>query len=203
MKDVGGFFITYYPISELKTRVHGVYNEAMEHVYDNPIVLDCIVDSHFQDETKTQAFGPDARFKIEVFVQYRDMVDKGIKACIGDFFSFSDIFYEVTDLVYVGNIFGLPEHRRGVKLTGMKARDSQFKAQLKGPTDIKYTDDDAVQKKFEQQRGLASNSSGPTGDVRDLIKENVLDAPLTGQREVSEKGTGEDNSTASPGFYDE
>lgn len=203
IKDIVGQKIYYYPISEVKTKTHAVYDEAAHKVFDNPIALDAFVDAKFQGDTKVDQFGIDQQYHLEVFVQYRDLIDKGINVNMGDFFSFSDVFYEVTDNVVMRNIYGLAEHYDGIKLTGTKARDGQFEALLKGPTDMIYTDPDAVQKRFEQQRGLAENSEGPTGDVHDLVKQGVLDPPLTGVREVSERGGASDDSTAGSAFYED
>lgn len=201
VKDVIGQKVYYYPISEIKTKTHGVYNEALKKVYDNPIALDALVDNNFQSDTKIDKFGVDAQYKIEVYLQHRDLVDKGINVAIGDFFSFSDIFYEITERSFMRNIYGMPEHKDGVKLVGVKAREGLFFAPIHGPTDIEYTDSDAVQTEFHQQRGDAYDSSGSvTGDKRDLIENGVLDAPLTGPKEVSEKG---DTSGSGSSFYDE
>lgn len=203
IKDVIGQKVYYYPISEIKTHTHGIYNESLEKVFDNPIVLDALVDNNFQSDTKIDAFGVDARFKIEVFVQYRDLVEKGINVSIGDFISFSDVFYEITERVFMRNIYGLPEHKDGIKLVATKAREGQFKAPTLGPTDISRPEADAVQKKFEQQRGRSENSEGLTGDVRDLVREGVLEPSLTGPKQVSEKGAGGDASHHGSAFYDE
>lgn len=203
IKDVGGQVIYYYPISELKTKTHGVYNESLEKVFDNPIIIDALVDSHFQSDTKIDSFGVDKKFKLEVFVQYRDLVEKGINVQIGDFFSFSDIFYEITENIILRNIGGLPEHKDGIKLIGTKAREGQFKTAILGPTDISYSDDSAVQKTFIQQRGRVENANGPTGDVRDLVKAGVLDESITGPKEVSERGAVSDGSHHGSSFYDE
>jgi len=200
-KDVIGQKIYYYPISELKTKTHGVYNEALQKVYDNPIALDCMVDNNFQTDTKIDKFGIDAQFKIEVFIQYRDLVDKGINVNIGDYFSFSDIFYEITERTFMRNIYGMPEHKDGVKLVGLKSREGLFNAPIIGPTDIKYTDATAVQTTFVQQRGEILDQDGnPTGDKRDLVDVGVLDEPLTGAKEVSPKG---DPGSVGSAFYDE
>jgi hypothetical protein len=150
VKDVIGQRIFYYPISENNTHTHTIYNEALQKFYDNPIALDALVDSTFQTETKIDKFGIDSQYKIEVFVHYRDLIDKGINICIGDFFSFSDIFYEITERVFIKNIFGMPEHRNGIKLVGTKAREGLFTAPTIGPTDLSHTDLDAVQKTFVQ-----------------------------------------------------
>lgn len=201
IKDVIGTYVYYFPISEIKTRTHEVYNEALQKVYDNPIKIDALVDSNFQTDTKIDKFGIDAQYKLEVYVQHRDLIDKGINVNIGDFFSFSDVFYEITERVFMRNILGLPEHKDGVKLVGIKAREGLFKAPTIGPTDISRPDPDAVQTEFHQQRGDALDPNGePTGDKRDLVENGVLDKPLTGPKEVSEKG---DLTGAGSSFYDE
>lgn len=201
IKDVIGQKIIYYPISEIKTKTHEIYNEALKKFFDNPIVLDAIVDNSFQIDTKISKFGVDAQYKIEVFIQHRDLVEKGISVNIGDFFSFGENFYEITERAFIGNIYGMPEHKDGIKLVGTKSRESLFSAPLIGPTDISYTDDDAVQETFVQQRGQAIDEDGEaTGDVRDLVENGVLDPPLTGPKEVSPSG---DLTGAGSSFYDE
>lgn len=199
IKDIVGQRIFYYPISEIKTKTHTLYNEAVQKVFDNPIAIDALVDNNFQSDTKIDSFGVDAQFKIEVFIQYRDLVEKGINITIGDVFSFSDIFYEITERMIMRNIYGLPEHKEGVKLVGIKAREGLFKALTVGPTDIDRPDDGAVQTEFVQQRGFAENSEGPTGDVRDLVRNGILDPPLTPPHEISHKGDVEGKGSA---FYD-
>lgn len=201
IKDVVGQKVYYYPISEIKTKTHGVYNEAIKKVFDNPIALDALVDNNFQNDTKIDKFGVDAQYKIEVYVQHRDLVDKGINVAIGDFFSFSDVFYEITERVFMRNIYGMPEHKDGVKLVGVKAREGLFNAPLIGPTDIRYTDADAVQTEFHQQRGEAVDENGEvTGDKRDLVENGVLEKPLTGPKQVSDLG---DPAKVGSAFYDE
>jgi len=93
MKDVVGQKIYYYAINEAKTKSEGIYNEALKKVFDAPIALDALVDAKFQQDTKIDGFGIDSQFKLEVFLHYRDLIDKGIQISVGDFFSFSDIFY--------------------------------------------------------------------------------------------------------------
>jgi|SRR5581483_2110687 len=200
IKDVVGQKVYYYAINEDKTKTDTVYNEAVQKVFDAPIALDCLVDTHFQADTKITAFGVDAQFKVEVYIQWRDLVDKGISPSIGDFFSFSDVFYEVTEKLFMRNIYGMPEHKDGVKLIGTKARETQFKALTIGPTDVSRPDKDAVQREFYQQRGQAHNKEGVTGDVRDLQTPDVLDKPITGAKEVSKKG-GEFSGDSA--FYDD
>lgn len=201
IKDVVGQRIYYYAINELKTNTDAVYNEATKKVFDRPVAIDCFVDNTLQTDTRVDGFGVDQQFKIEVYLQHRDLVDKGINITMGDFFSFSDVFYEITDKKFMRNIYGLPEHKDGVHITGIKARDTQFKAVVLGPTDISNTEPDAVQTVFHQQRGQATNAEGPTNDKRDLQKDTVLDVPITGAKEVSPRGDIEHSGASA--FYDE
>lgn len=203
IKDVVGQRVFYYPISEIKTKTHDVYGESPEKVFDSPIILDALVDNNIQQDTKVGSFGVDNQFRLEVFIQYRDLVEKGINVSIGDFFSFSDVFYEIAEVMTMRNIYGLPEHKDGVKLVGTKARMGQFDAPIIGPTDISHTDEDAVQKKFEQQRGRRENSEGVTGDVHDLVKAGVLEPSITGPKQVSEQGAVSDDSHHGSAFFDE
>jgi len=200
MKDVIGQKIYYYPISEIKTKSHEIYNESLKKIFDSPIELDALVNNEFQVETKIDKFGIDAQYKVEAYIQYRDLVEKGISVNIGDYFSYGEIFYEITERSFMRNIYGMPEHKDGVKIAGTKARQGAFNAKPIGPTDISYTDPDAVQEKFVQQRGIDADPENPNGDVRDLVKRGVLDPPLSGQREVSKDG---DETGAGSAFYDE
>lgn len=204
IRDVNAQKIYYYPISELKTQAHPVYAEAIKKIFDQPIIIDAFVDSNFQGDTKINKFGVDAQYKIEVYMQHRDLLEKGVNVTLGDYFSFSDCFYEITEKNIMRNIYGQAEHQDGVRLVGTKVRESQFKALTLGPTDISRPEDDAVQKLFNQTRGEAESADGPTGDVRDLVKAGVLDPPLSGPREVSERGgSTEDADYSGSAFYDD
>jgi|GEM_PF-1080636 len=207
IKDVVGQKIIYYPISEIKTKTHEVYNEALKKVFDNPIVLDALVNNEFQTETKIDKFGVDAQYRIEAYLQHRDLVEKGISVNIGDFFSFAENFYEIAERNFMRNMYGAAEHKDGIRLVGVKSRQGLFAAPIVGPTDISYTDPDAVQTTFVQQRGEEKDENeNPTGDVRDLVKNGVLDPPLTGPKEVSPKGDAGSSTTTyyeGSSFYDE
>jgi hypothetical protein len=202
IKDVNGQVIYYYPISEIKTQAHEVYNEAIEKVFDNPIAVDALVSANFQEETKIGLFGPDNQYKLDVYVHYRDLLDKGIEISLGDYFSFSTIFYEITNVMVMKNIFGQAEHKDGYKIQGTKVRESQFKAKLLGPTDV-ADGPSGVQNTFVQQRGNVENKNGPTGDKRELRSNGVLSDPLTGPKEISERGSLSDDSRNASSFYDD
>lgn len=199
-KDVIGQKIYYYPISELKTKLHDVYNESPEKVFDNPISIDALVSSP-TIETIVDEFGPDQKYTIEVWLQYRDMVDKGIDVCMGDFFSFGEVFYEITEQSITRNIYGRAEDKDGIKLTGTSARESLFRAKILGPTDRRFSDPDAVQTTFHQQRGFSENAEGPTADTRDLVKNGTIERQAKRPAEVS--AAGDDNNTGSSFYGDD
>jgi len=188
VKDVVGQKIYYYPISEERTQAHPVYDEAIRKIFDQPIEIEALIDNSFEKDTVINQFGIDKDYKIEVFIHYRDMIERGIQCSIGDFFTFSDVIFEVTEVRVMRNIYGLAEHPEGVRLVGSPARQESIDIYIKGPTDIGYSDDDAVQKTFVQQRGYESNELGDTADQRALVDNGVLDPPLTGPKQVSEKG---------------
>lgn len=199
VKDVIGQKIYYFSISEIKSRVHDVYEEAPNKIFENPIELDALV-KYSGQEVKTNRFGSEEYYNIECYIQERDLIDKQIDVREGDFFSYGETFFEIIKAPRSDVIFGQIEHKSYVTVSGKQARKGQFIAKVFGPTSEAYSDPDAVQTTFVQQRGFDENRLGKTGDVRDLQRTGVLDAPLTGPAEVSPSGDPENVGSA---FYDE
>jgi hypothetical protein len=199
VKDVIGQKIYYYSISEIKSRVHDVYEEAPNKIFENPIEIDALV-KYSGQEVKTNRFGSEEYYNIECYIQERDLIDKQIDVREGDFFSYGETFFEIIKAPRSDVIFGQIEHKSYVTVSGKQARKGQFITKVFGPTSEAYSDPDAVQTTFVQQRGFEENRLGKTGDVRDLQRTGVLDAPLTGPAEVSPSGDPENVGSA---FYDE
>jgi len=199
VKDVIGQKIYYFPISEIKSKVHDVYEEAPGKIFENPILIDCLVKYQPQEITTNQ-FGSEEYSTIEAYVQERDLIDKQIKVMEGDFFSYGTLFFEVIQAPDSSTIFGEVEHKGFITITGKQSRKSLFVAKVFGPTGEQYSDPDAVQDSFYQQRGFSQNQEGVTGDVRELQKKGVLTKPITGPAAVSPKG---DPQGAGSAFYDE
>lgn len=187
LKDVVGQKIYYFPISITKSRVHDVYEEAPNKIFENPIELDALV-KYAPQEIRANIFGSEDFYTIEVYVQQRDLLDKEISVQEGDFFSYGAVFFEVIQAPDSDTIFGQVEHKGFMTITGKQARKGQFITHVFGPTDEGYTDADAVQDVFVQQRGFSSNKLGVTGDVRELQKKGVLTEPISGPAEVSPSG---------------
>ena len=188
VKDVIGQKIYYFPISVKKSRVHDVYEESPHKVFENPIEIGALVKYQPQD-IRANLFGSEEFYTIEVYIQKRDMIDKGITILEGDFFSYGSVFFEVIQAPDSNTIYGEIEHKSFMTIIGKQARKGQFDAKVLGPTDESYSDKDAVQKEFDQQRGFKRDAGGKiTGDVRELQKLGVLDKPITGPSSVSPKG---------------
>ena len=196
-KDIIGQKIYYYTVREDLTDVHDVYEEAPEKVFNPPVELDALVE--WQPETfKTDRFGSEETAKIEVYLHARDLLDKDFKVRSGDYFSYGELFFEITSVIADKNVYGQVEHQTGFKVAGKQARKGQINIKPIGPTSESIDSDDAVQKTFVQQRGLEENSLGKTNDVRALQKNEKLEEPISGAQEVSNKGT---SATTDSSFY--
>jgi len=191
IKDVSGQKIFYYRVREDLTSVHDVYEESENKVFDPPIEIEARVE-YQPEEIRTNKFGSESSYTIEVFLHERDMLDRNIEARSGDYFSYGDTFFEITNAVTESNVYGQIEHSIGVKITGRQARKGQIDIAPLGPTSESYTDSDAVQETFVQQRGASENSLGETADKRQLQEDGVLDKPLTGPKEISKKSDDDD-----------
>ncbi len=199
VKDVVGQKIYYYSISNIKSAVHDIYEESPDKIFENPIQIDAMVKYSPQD-VRTNRFGSEEYYTIECYLQSRDLLDKGINVHEGDFFSYGETFFEVIKAPRTDVIYGQIEHKNYITITGKQSRKGQFVSKVFGPTSEDYSDEDAVQETFVQQRGFEKNKEGITGDVRALQKNGVLDAPITGPAEVSPLG---DPQKVGSSFYDE
>lgn len=199
IKDVVGQKIYLFQISEIKSKVHDIYEESADKVFETPIELDCLV-KYNEQEIRTNRFGSEEYYTIEAYIQSRDLLDKGIEILEGDFFSYGSTFFEIIKAPLTNTIFGQIEHKRFITITGRQSRKEQFLSKIFGPTSEEYTDADAVQNTFVQQRGFKNNKLGETADTRDLQKNGVLDEPISQPREISSKG---DSTNVGSSFYDD
>jgi hypothetical protein len=189
IKDVIGQKIYYYRVREELTKVHDIYEEAIEKVFDPPIELESLVE-WVSPEISTNQFGSETKNTISVMIHQRDILDKNIVIREGDYFSYGTTFYELTSLIPISKIFGQVEHLTGYKATGKQAREGQIGKSPLGPLGDQYTDKGAVQNTFEQQRGYVANDSGKTNDVRALQEKQILEKPISLPRKVEEDNVG-------------
>ena len=187
IKDVIGQKIYFYKVRQDLSSIHDVYEESIDKVFDPPIEIDVRIDWD-PSEVRSTRFGQENYYSITVYIQSRDLLDKDIDVEAGDYFSYGDTFFEATSVVVVSNIYGEVEHSTGIKVIGKQARIGQILRDPIGPTDESYSDPDAIETTFAQQRGFAENQEGLTGDVRSLQTKDVLTKPISGPAEVSPQG---------------
>lgn len=182
-KDVIGEKIYYYKIREDVSGVHDVYEESRDKVFDPPIEIDSRV--NWGDRAyKTDRFGYEGLYTCEAYIHYRDMLDRGIRLQEGDYFSIAEHFFEITSIKTDKAIFGQVEHVTGFTLAGKQARKGLIDKKPLGPTEEIYTDSDAIQTDFEQQRGFSKNSNGQTGDKRQLQSDGIVESPISSPSKV-------------------
>jgi hypothetical protein len=189
IKDVAGQRIFFYKVRHDLTDIHDVYEEAEDKVFDPPVEIEARVEWQPQEVT-TGRYASESLSTITIFLHERDLLDRDIDPEEGDFFSYGTVFFEITSAIIESTVYGQIEHSVGLQLVGKQARMGLIDRLPIGPTDESYTDADAVQDTFVQQRGFEENRLGPTADQRSLQKRGILEKPITGPAEVSSKGGG-------------
>ena len=76
VKDVIGQRIYYFPISEVKSRVHDIYEESVDKIFENPIEIDCLV-KYIPQEITTNEFGFEEYSAIEAMFNPETCWTKG------------------------------------------------------------------------------------------------------------------------------
>jgi hypothetical protein len=189
IKDVSGQKLFYYRVREDLSKVHDVYDESQEKVFDPPIEIEARLE-WMNSSTRTDKFGVDYKTTTKAFVHYRDLLDKNIVPRIGDFYSYGSSFYEIIHVNEISKIFGQVEHPTGVEFMGEYARNGLIGKNPLGPTSENLTEEEAIQRTFAQQRGEKENILGPTNDRRELIEKGVLDKAITGPRKITDDSLG-------------
>jgi len=194
IKDVAGQKIFYYTIREDLSDVHDVYEEALHKIFNPPIEVECLVEWQ-PSEVKTTQFGHEQIKVITAYLHNRDLIDRDIDIKQGDYISYGEYFFEITSFVYDKLVYGQVERIASVKLMAKQARiEHIFKTAL-GPTFEAYLEDNAVQTTFEQQRGTNDY------DTRQLQKDGVLDAPISGPKKIAPDGTTKSVNGVGSTFY--
>jgi hypothetical protein len=215
VKDIVGQYIVYYPISVIHTQIHEIYEEAIEKVFENPIKIEVLAGQP-ERSNKFDKFEFDEGTKIELFIQSRDLLDKGLHVFAGDFFIYGREVFEITQAIDIENIFGQAEYEKAVKISGILARSGEFDVEdFKNMLEqSKNFSDSRAQKTFVQQRGSEENEEGNTNDFRELrdrLGDGMGEIALgEGPRKVDEDLTDESGTpldVATPakgsGFYNE
>ena len=198
IKDVVGQKVYYYKVCPDATSIHAVYEEAVNKIFYPPIEIECRIE--YQPSTvRTNKYGIEDIYKIEAFFHARDLLERDIEIQEGDFFNYDANWFEIMSEMTYSIIYGQIEHTMGIKVLAITARKGLLDIDALGPTAESYTEPNAIQETFVQQRGFEENSQGPTADIRNLQQKGVLDTPISGPAEISKRGG--DGITSS--FYDD
>jgi hypothetical protein len=182
MKDASGQKIYYFAISTTKTKIHPVYDDSVNKIFEKPIEIPAQVGQP-EWSTTTGFFGSEETATVEVFLHARDLIDKGITVSKGDYFTYGDAVFEIIKCLPTNNVFGQEEYGVSFTITGKLARISEFDPKIFFPPqrDGKEYSKSEVQKEFVQQRGLKENQDGPTGDfrqIRERLKDDMAEIAL-------------------------
>jgi hypothetical protein len=178
IKDVIGQKVYYYSISRTNSVMNETYDEAIEKVFDGPIIIDALC-GQAEWENITDSHGSYLRGKIEILFQSRDLFLKKIKLSEGDFITYGNNVYEIISYAPTNNMWGQEEYDRAFKAICMTARPGRFDPSAFGIPSSE-SNKDGIQKEFVQQRGFKQTKEGPTNDIRE-IRERLGDdmAPKT------------------------
>ena len=194
IKDVAGQKIYYYTIREDLSNVHEIYEESPQKIFNPPVEIEAMIEWQ-PSEVKTTNFGTETIKTITVYLHYRDLLDRGITFKEGDYFSYGSYFFEATSIIYDKLIYGQIERVASMKVNGKQVRMNQVALRPHGPIDEIYSDEDAVQTTFEQQRGI------PDHDVRRLQDDKIIDKPISGPRKVAPDGSVRSVNGVGSSFY--
>ncbi len=194
IKDVAGQKIYYYTVREDLSDVHNVYEESMQKIFNPPLELECLVEWQ-PSEVKTTQFGHEQIKTITAFIHGRDIIDRNLNILQGDYLSYGEYFFEITSLIYDKLVYGQVERIVSLKLTAKQTRLEHIYKKAIGPTYEGRIDKDAIQTKFEQQRGLNDY------DKRQLRNDKVLEDPITGAKKVDADGNTRSINGIGSSFY--
>lgn len=194
IKDVAGQKIYYYTIREDLSNIHEVYEESYRKIFNPPIELEAMIEWQ-PSEVKTTKFGTENVKTLTVYLHYRDLLDRDITFNEGDYFSYGTMFFEATSIIYDKLVYGQVERVVSMKVIGKQTRLDHIFKDPHGPLGEIFTDPDSIQTTFEQQRGE------PDHDIRQLQKDKVLEAPLTGPKKVAPDDTVKSVNGVGSSFY--
>lgn len=125
IQKIVGQKVIYYAISEEKTNVHRLYDEAIRKTSHRPVQVNALVLYDEPVQTSTQ-FSIDTMHKLEVYFHQHELDERKIIPREGDFVKFGVILYEIQKLLRPQIYYGLMEEEVMVKAICQKSRKSQF-----------------------------------------------------------------------------
>jgi hypothetical protein len=195
IKDVVGQKIYYYTVREDLSNVHEIYEESIYKIFNPPVEIECMIEWK-PSTVKTTKFGHEQMKNITAHLHPRDLIDRNIDVREGDYFSFGENFFEISSIIQDKIAYGQVERAISTKLNGIQTRIENINQKnLHGPKNEFYTDTDAIQTTFEQQRGTTPS------DKRQLVEDGILDKPIGNPRKVAPDGSERSVNNIGSTFY--
>ena len=127
IQRVTGQEISYYAISLEKSSVNKLYDEAIEKVWDPPVLVNARV--LWDNMTSTAgAFGVDSKYSCEVYFHSLELKERNVEPKEGDFVEFGQMFFEITSVTQPQIVFGQINNRLMTKCVCVPSREGQFQA---------------------------------------------------------------------------
>jgi len=129
LERVVGQQILYFPLSIEKTDYHGLYGEAINKTYDNPIRVYVRVKWN-GSKTEYTPYGVDRRPSITIYFHHRRITeDQDLYVRVGDFVKYGDLFFEIAALDEGKLLFDEPDSSFEITATCIMAREGKFDGQ--------------------------------------------------------------------------
>jgi hypothetical protein len=127
IQKVVGQEVSYYAISLEKSRVHRLYDEAIEKVWDPPVMLNARI-LWDNAQSITTNMGVDSKYSVEVYFHDLELRDRNVRPKEGDFIEFGQVFFEITSVTQPQIVFGQINNRLMTKCICVPSREGQFQA---------------------------------------------------------------------------
>lgn len=124
---VVGQEVSYYAISLEKSRVHRLYDEAVEKVWDPPVLVNARV-LWDNPQSATSQYGVDSKYTAEVYFHTDELDARNIRPKEGDFVEFGQVYFEITSVTQPQIVFGQVNNRIMTKCICVPSREGQFQA---------------------------------------------------------------------------
>lgn len=127
IQKVSGQEVSYYAISVERSRVNRLYGEAVEKVWDPPVLINARV-LWDNENTVTAGSTADSRYSCEVYFHALELKDRNVRPREGDFIEFGQVFFEITSVTQPQIVFGQVNNRIMTKCVCVPSREGQFQA---------------------------------------------------------------------------
>jgi hypothetical protein len=117
--------VIYYSVSEKHTKTHPLYDESAKKTVFTPVEIPALV-LYNEPVQSANRFTIDTIYSIEVYMQYKELLDRNVTPREGDFCKYGKILYEIEQLTQPQIVFGQINNKVMLKAKCRVARQSQL-----------------------------------------------------------------------------